>query len=70
MMKPAFDQFPKLDIEPPHFSVYIDGYNLHRAINYSTPEHLLGLGWGGVIISGSVNFQLRSPSSVMQAGDK
>lgn len=45
MMKLAFDQFPKLDIAPPHFSVYIDGYNLYGAINHSTPEHLLGLGW-------------------------
>jgi len=45
MMKYAFDQFPKLDIAPPHFLVYIDGYNLYLAINHPKPDHLLGLGW-------------------------
>ena len=45
MMKPAFDPFPKLDVAPPRFSVYIDGYNLYGAVNHPKPDHLLGLGW-------------------------
>ena len=45
MMKPTFDPFPKLDVAPLRFSVYIDGYNLYGAVNHPKPDHLLGLGW-------------------------
>src|SRR5580658_141993 len=45
MMKPKFEQFPKLEIAPHHFMVYIDGYNLYHAINRYEPPDLLRLGW-------------------------
>ena len=45
MMKSAFNEFPKLHVSSPHFSVYIDGYDLYQAINHAKPEQLLRLGW-------------------------
>jgi len=46
MMKPSpFVNLPRLPVEPPRFSVYIDGYNLYYAINHPKPEDLLRLGW-------------------------
>jgi hypothetical protein len=44
-MNPTFEEFPKLPVVPPHFSVYIDGYNLYGAINHPKPEYLFQLGW-------------------------
>jgi hypothetical protein len=44
-MKPTFEEFPKLPVVPPHFSVYIDGYNLYGAINLPKPQYLFRLGW-------------------------
>jgi hypothetical protein len=44
-MNPNFEEFPKLPVAPPHFSVYIDGYNLYGAINHPKPEYLFRLGW-------------------------
>jgi uncharacterized LabA/DUF88 family protein len=36
---------PKLAIRSQTFGVYIDGYNLYRAINHEDPPDLLRLGW-------------------------
>jgi uncharacterized LabA/DUF88 family protein len=44
-MKYKFEQFPKLEIAPRHFMVYIDGYNLYQAVNHYDPPDLLRLGW-------------------------
>jgi uncharacterized LabA/DUF88 family protein len=44
-MNPTFEEFPKLPVRPPHFSVYIDGYNLYGAINHPKPDYLFRLGW-------------------------
>jgi uncharacterized LabA/DUF88 family protein len=44
-MRHKFEQFRKLEIAPPHFVVYIDGYNLYQAINHYEPPDLLRLGW-------------------------
>lgn len=44
-MNLTFEVFPKLPVVPPHFSVYIDGYNLYGAINHPKPDHLFRLGW-------------------------
>jgi hypothetical protein len=45
MMNPTFQEFAKLPVVPPHFLVYIDGYNLYGAINHPKPEYLFRLGW-------------------------
>ena len=44
-MNPTFEEFPELPVVPPHFSVYIDGYNLYGAINHPEPDYLFRLGW-------------------------
>ena len=46
MMKSGtFVEFTRLPIEPPKFTVYIDGYNLYYAINHPKPVDLFRLGW-------------------------
>jgi len=62
-----FDEFPRLPIEPPHFSVYIDGYNLYYAINHPRPVDLLRLGWcnyqrlGELLVERSFACQVEKP---------
>lgn len=38
-------QFLRLQVEPPRFITYVDGYNFYAAINYPDPPDLLRLGW-------------------------
>lgn len=67
-MNPTFDEFPKLRVRPPHFSVYIDGYNLYGAINHPKPEYLFRLGWcnyqrlGELLVEKSFACQAEKPA--------
>lgn len=68
MMKPApFEAFPRLPVEPPRFSVYIDGYNLYYAINHPRPHELYRLGWcnyqrlGELLVEKSFACQIEKP---------
>jgi hypothetical protein len=44
-LKDTDERIEPLDLQPLHFIVYIDGYNLYSAIAHGEPPNLLRLGW-------------------------